>query len=95
MYKATLPYEEPVKMFDNQSPTEELEREPDNSLESEHEYEIPGIIYYNLTSDKVKVPPPKSKSTELQSLSTAGDYEFTQYSAYVATATTCIHGRQH
>ena len=86
MYRATLPYEEPVNTLDNHSPTEELEREADNSLESEHEYEIPGIC--DLTSDKVKVPPPKS---QLQSLSIAGDYEFTQCPAYVATATISIH----
>lgn len=62
------------------------------ALEADHEYET--LDEYDQADIGVKVPPPKSESIQLHMLPSAasGDYEFTQCPAYVAVATTSIHG---
>ena len=68
------------------------EREVNNTLEADHEYET--LDKYDQAYDEVKVPPPKPESVQLQvfPLAASDDYKFTQCPAYVSTATTNIHG---
>lgn len=67
------------------------EKEVDNTLEADHEYEI--LDKCDQAYDEVKVPPPKSESVQLQAfpLAASDDYKFTQCPAYVSTATTNVH----
>ena len=67
------------------------EREVDNTLEADHEYEI--LDKCDQAYDEVKVPPPKSESVQLQAfpLAASDDYMFTQCPAYVSTTTTNNH----
>ena len=65
MHRA-LPYEEPIKtrvVLNNLRTPNNEEREADDNLETEHEYEIPESDMYDDAYDKVKVLSPKTKST--------------------------------
>ena len=84
-----MPHERPGVMLNDLSPTNK-ERQVYEIIEADHEYEI--LDKYNQPYEDVKVPPPKPKpeveAVQLQPLSSAGDYEFTQCPAYVPMATT-------
>ena len=69
------------------------EREVDNTLEADHEYETLDKYDQAYDEDLVKALPPKSESVQLQAfpLAASDDYKFTQCPAYVSTATTNVH----
>ena len=82
-----MPYEQPGMVLSSTIHTNK-ERQADESIEVDHEYEV--LDKYTQAYEDIQVtqtPPPKQKQ---QQSSSAGDYELTQCPAYVSVA----HGNQ-
>ena len=82
------PYEEPgMVVLSNLSTT----RDVYETIKADHEYEVLGK--FNPTYAEIEPQPSvKPESVQLQPLSSAGGFEFTQCPAYDPVATTSIHG---
>ena len=70
--------------------TRSKEKEVFETVEADHEYEI--LDKYSQAYEEVLAPPPKPEPVQLQPLSSAGDYEYSECPADIPVATTSIHG---
>ena len=80
------PYEEVV--LSNLSTT----RDVYETIKANHEYEVLGKFNPTYAEIEPQAPSVKPESVQLQTLSSAGGFEFTQCPAYDPVATTSIHG---
>ena len=62
------------------------------TIEADHEYEILGKFNPTYVEIDAQAPSVKPESVQLQPLSSAGGFGFTQCPAYDPVATTSIHG---
>ena len=64
-------------------------------VEVDHMYDVPVLDTHNQDYEEIQVPSPNPEVLQLHPLSSTGDFELTQCPAYVAVATTNIHGMQY
>lgn len=65
-----------------------------DNVDADHVYEIPVLDEHNQIYEEVQAPSPNPESSQLQPLSSAGDFEFTQCPAYVSVGAISIRGNQ-
>ena len=68
------------------------ERNLYETVETDHVYEIPVLDEHSQIYEEVRAPSPKPEPSQLQPLSSAGDFELTQCPAYVSVGAISIRG---